>query len=240
MATIFPAIDLRGGRAVRLTHGEFSRETVYDADPVERARTWQAGGAEWVHVVDLDGAVGGTPRNRDLVLSIARALSVPIQVGGGIRNFEAAEGYLGADVRRIVLGTLALSSPGEAAALAARYPGRVALGLDLKEGRVATDGWTRTSEVGALEMLARPESTSFAVAIVTDVSRDGALSGPNLELYRGLVDRSPIPIVASGGVATLADVEALARAGVAGIVVGKALYEERFGLPEAIRAARLS
>ncbi|MBI4614883.1 MAG: 1-(5-phosphoribosyl)-5-[(5-phosphoribosylamino)methylideneamino]imidazole-4-carboxamide isomerase [Planctomycetes bacterium] len=235
--TIYPAIDIRGGRCVRLVEGDFARETAYQRSPTEQARAWEAEGASWVHVVDLDGAREGKPGNRDLILKIASAVRVPVQVGGGIRDFETAKVYLESGVRRVVLGTLAAKKPEEARDLARAFPERVVLGLDLKGSRVATEGWTKTSLVDPEEILASFRGSGFAAAIVTDIGRDGKLLGPSLGLYRRLVPASPLALIASGGVSSVADVESLAAAGVAGIVVGKALYEGRIRLADAIHAA---
>ena len=228
---LYPAIDLRGGRCVRLYQGDFDRETVYDADPVARARAFEAAGAPWVHVVDLDGS-RGTASNRDVVTAIATAVSVPVQSGGGVRDGS----LLDAGVARVVLGTMAVTDPAAAAALIAAHPGRVAVGLDHRDGQVRTRGWEESSGVDLLDALGWPELAGAAAFVVTDISRDATMRGPDLAGLAAVVAATPVPVVASGGVGTLDHLRALAGTGVQGVIVGKAIYEGAFTVEEAVAA----
>lgn len=228
---LYPAIDLRRGRCVRLTQGDFQRETVYGDDPVAVARSYEKAGAPWVHVVDLD-ASRGDGSNRDVVEKIARSVSIPVQTGGGVRDGS----LLGAGVRRVVLGSLSMADPDAAQALAAAHPGAVAVGLDHREGQIMVRGWEDGSGVDLFDAIGWPQFAASAAFVVTDISVDGMLSGPALELYRRLVAEASRPIVASGGVGELDHLRALADTGVAGVIVGKALYEGRFTVEEAVAA----
>ncbi|MHB1534105.1 MAG: 1-(5-phosphoribosyl)-5-[(5-phosphoribosylamino)methylideneamino]imidazole-4-carboxamide isomerase [Acidimicrobiales bacterium] len=235
---VFPAIDLRGGRCVRLVEGDFAKETVYGDDPVAVARRFAAEGAAWIHVVDLDAARTGEPVNRDLVTAIAEAVRVPVQSGGGIRCVTDAEALLDGGIARVVLGTAAVEDPSLVAALASRWPGRVAVGVDHRGGEVRLRGWVHGAGRRVLEVVNEAVAAGAAAAIVTDISRDGRLVGPDVEGLARLVEATGgAPLVASGGVASLDDLRRLAGAGVVGVIVGKALYEGSFTLAEAIVAA---
>jgi phosphoribosylformimino-5-aminoimidazole carboxamide ribotide isomerase len=229
---LYPAIDLRAGRCVRLRQGDYSQETVYADDPVAVAEAYEAAGAPWVHVVDLDAA-RGSGSNRDLVVAIARAVGVPVQAGGGVRDGSLLE--LG--VARIVLGSMAADDPDAAIALvAACPPGRVAIGIDHRGGEVRVAAWQQGSGQRLDDVVARFTGSGAAAFVVTDIARDGVLDGPDVDGCARLVASTDVPVVASGGVASLDDLRALAATGVAGVIVGKALYEGRFTVEEAVAA----
>ncbi len=241
-----PAIDIRGGRCVRLSQGDFGRETVYGDDPVEMARRWKAEGAEWVHVVDLDGARDGVPQNRRLIEAIAGEVGVRIELGGGIRDVATAKGYLAAGVERVVLGSVLVKNPAEAEAIL-REPacrGRAALGIDAKDGKVAIDGWTALTAWTAAGLVERYRSWGPAAVIYTDIGRDGMLSGPNLEATRALAGFCRpfgIGVILSGGISTLEDLraaKALEPGGVTGVISGRAIYTGGLQVAEAARILR--
>jgi phosphoribosylformimino-5-aminoimidazole carboxamide ribotide isomerase len=231
---LYPAIDLRGGRCVRLYQGDFDQETVYGDDPVAQARRFADAGAPWVHVVDLD-ASRGQGSNRDVVTAIAAAIApTPVQTGGGVRD-----GSLLADgVQRVVVGSLAVSDRDATGALVAAQPGRIAIGLDHWDGELRTHGWEERSGVRLLDAMAWPELAGAACFVITNIARDATLAGPDLEGLRAAAAATPVPVIASGGVGTLDDLRALSGCGVAGAIVGKALYEGRFTIEEALAACR--
>jgi phosphoribosylformimino-5-aminoimidazole carboxamide ribotide isomerase len=235
---ILPAIDLRGGRCVRLRQGDYDQETVFGDDPAAMARRWVDQGATFLHLVDLDGAREGHPVNGASVRRIVEAAGVPCQLGGGLRSEADIEQALGWCVRRVVLGTRALQDPAWCEAVCRRFPGRVALGIDARGGRVATEGWLHTSELSALDLARRCGGWPLAALIYTDISRDGMLEGPNVEATAELAAAVAVPVIASGGVTTLDDVARLARRGLPGCIIGRALYEGRIDLAEAITVAR--
>ena len=231
---LYPAIDIRGGRCVRLIEGDFNRETSYDADPSAAARRWVAAGAEWLHVVDLDGAVEGRPINRDAIAKIRAAVDVPIQLGGGLRKLPDLDDAFGVGIDRLVLGTVALRDPELVISAVARWDGRIAVALDARDGRLATDGWlgqTNARTVEVAERLARARVRHF---VYTDIKRDGTLSGPNVEGLRELIERVEADVIASGGIASLGDLGAVANVGATGAIVGRALYDGRIDLRQAI------
>jgi len=235
---VLPAIDLRGGRCVRLRQGDYARETVFDADPVGVARRFAEAGARWLHVVDLDGAREGEPKNLETVARIVEAAGLRVEVGGGVRTAETAERVIGLGVARVVVGTRAVREPAWLADLAHRFPGRVALGLDVREGRVAVEGWRRGTERTAEEVLAEAEALPLAAIIYTDIARDGMMTGPNVEAVAEMARRTRLPVVASGGVRTVEDVARLrATEVVAGVIIGRALYEGTLTLEAALEAA---
>ena len=234
---LYPAIDLRGGRCVRLVEGDFAQETVYGEDPVAVARSFAAAGARWIHVVDLDAARSGDPVNRPVVAAVAAAVGpdVSVQTGGGVRSMDDAEELLGAGVARVVIGTAAVEDPGLVARVAARWPGQVAVGLDHRGGEVRLRGWTEGAGRRVEELVPAAVAAGASVVIVTDISRDGRLTGPDVAGLTALVAETGAPVIASGGVSSLADVQALAAiAGLAGIIAGKAIYEGRLGVAEAL------
>lgn len=234
---IFPAIDLRGGRCVRLRQGDYQQETVFGDDPAALARRWAAQGARYLHLVDLDGARAGHPVNGPSVRAAAAAVDVPCQLGGGLRTEADVAEALGWGVARVVIGTRALKDPAGFEALCRRFPGRVVLGIDARNGRVATDGWLEDSDTPALDLARRCAAWPLAALVHTDIGRDGMLAGPNTEALAELARAVPLPVIASGGVTTLEDVRRLARLGLAGCIIGRALYEGRLDLTAAIATA---
>jgi phosphoribosylformimino-5-aminoimidazole carboxamide ribotide isomerase len=236
---LFPAIDLRGGRCVRLYQGDYGRETVYGDDPVGQARGFVAAGAPWIHVVDLDAARTGEPVNRSVIASIAAAVDVPVQVGGGVRDAEAAGALFAAGVERVVVGTAALEDPGFVRRLAERH--RVAVGLDVKGREVAVRGWVEGSGRDLFDVAAEFAGAGVDALVVTQIALDGTLEGPDLAAYGELLEVSPLAVIASGGVGTVAhlhELAALERGGrrLAGAIVGRALYERRFTIEQALAA----
>ena len=234
---VIPAIDLLGGQAVSLVQGDYDRETVYDPDPAAVAARFSAAGARRIHVVDLEGARRGHQSNLSAVRSIlAAAGEAQVQVGGGIRSFEAAAELLELGAARVIMGTAALEDPELLRRVSRAFPGRVILGLDAKDGRIAVRGWLESSELGVGELLTRFEGLPLAAILHTDIARDGLLEGPNLDSTAALARTTEIPVLASGGVSSVADLLKLARARViAGAVVGKALYTGAIELEDALR-----
>jgi phosphoribosylformimino-5-aminoimidazole carboxamide ribotide isomerase len=236
---LYPAIDLRHGRCVRLYQGDYARETVYADDPVAQARAFAAEGAPWVHVVDLDAARTGNPRNYDLVAAVAAAVDVPVQCGGGVRDDAAADALLERGVQRVVVGTAALERPDWVRSLAGRCPGRVAVGLDARGRDVAVRGWVQGSGHDLVDVARRFEDAGVAALVLTDIRRDGTLSGPALDQLAAALEATSVDVIASGGVGTLADLRTLSVLEVegrrlAGTIVGRALYEGAFRVSEAI------
>jgi phosphoribosylformimino-5-aminoimidazole carboxamide ribotide isomerase len=230
---LYPAIDIRGGRCVRLIEGDFDRETVYDSDPSVAARRWVEAGAEWLHVVDLDGAVAGRPVNGQAVAEIRAAVNVSIQLGGGLRLSSDLEDAFNAGVDRAILGTVALRDPELVTSAVARWGDRIAVGLDARDGRLATDGWLGQTDTGAVEVALRLAGNGVRHFVYTDIRRDGTLTGPNLQGLSELIDQIDADVIASGGIASLADLKAVATAGASGAIIGRALYDGRIDLTEA-------
>jgi len=227
---LFPAVDLKNGQCVRLEQGDMSRATVFNLDPAAQARAFAAQGFEYLHIVDLDGAFAGKPINAQAVESMLKAVAMPVQLGGGIRDIATVEGWLQKGVTRVIIGTAAVRDPGFVKSAAKKFPGRVAVGLDARDGKVAVEGWAETSEVTALEIAQRFEDAGVAAIIFTDIARDGLLKGLNLDATIALADRISIPVIASGGLASIEDVKAMLapRAGkLAGAIAGRALYDGR-------------
>jgi phosphoribosylformimino-5-aminoimidazole carboxamide ribotide isomerase len=240
---LYPAIDLRGGQCVRLYQGDFARETVYGDDPVAQARLFADAGAPWIHVVDLDAARTGEPVNRPVIAAIAAAVSVPVQTGGGVRDDASARALLDAGVARVVVGTAALDAPAWARSLAEREPGRVALGLDVRGREVAVRGWVEGSGRQLADVAAEFDDAGFAALIVTQINVDGAGTGPDVDLYRELLETIETDLIASGGVGSADDLRALASFGedgvpLAGAIVGRALYDGALTIDDALAAAR--
>lgn len=234
---LLPAIDIRDGRCVRLVQGDFEQQTVYDVEPAEVARAYEAQGAEWLHVVDLDAALEGEPRNRDVVAGVIAAVGIPVQASGGIRSVEAIEAAVQAGAARVVVGTQALLDPAFVDEAVARFGEQVAVGLDARGDRLQARGWTE--DAGDLwDTLDRLSAAGVARFVVTDVAKDGMLQGPNTELLARVIDRTTAKVVASGGISSLEDLRAVAATGAESCIVGKALYAEAFTLPEALAAAR--
>ncbi|WP_040951716.1 1-(5-phosphoribosyl)-5-[(5-phosphoribosylamino)methylideneamino]imidazole-4-carboxamide isomerase [Gorillibacterium massiliense] len=239
--TIYPAIDIRGGKCVRLIQGDYNQETVYHESPLAAARAWAEQGAEWIHLVDLDGAKAGQPVNHELIGAIASSVSVPVQAGGGLRTRADVELLLTLGVQRVILGTAAIEDRPFVQQVLSDYGDRVAIGIDARDGRVATRGWLETSEVMAEELAAELAGYGASTFIFTDISRDGMMSGPNVEAIARLAKASGRSVIASGGVSRYEDLAALAQhegAGVSGAIVGKALYTGGIELAEAHRRLR--
>lgn len=243
---LFPAIDLKDGQCVRLKHGDMAEATVYNADPAAQARDFAAQGFGWIHVVDLNGAFAGRPVNGDAVAAILKAVDVPVQLGGGIRDHATIDHWLAAGVRRVILGTVAVRDPDLVQAACRRHPGRIVVGIDARDGKVAVEGWAESSEMTAVDLARRFEDAGVAAIVFTDIGRDGVLKGLNLEATVALADATGIPVIASGGLASITDVEALLRpecAKLEGAITGRALYDGRLN-PQAalalIAAARRS
>ncbi len=238
MMIIFPAIDILDGKAVRLRQGRLDAVTVYNDDPVDQAKRWIDEGAEWLHVVDLDGAVTGQPVNASIIERII-ALGVPVQVGGGIRTMEAIERYAAMGARRMVLGTALITQPALVAEACERFGGAIVAGIDARDGRVAIQGWREGTEYGVLELVRELELLGVKRLAYTDISRDGLQTGVNYGAYRALASQVDIPITASGGVSSLDDVRDLASIGmqIEGVIIGRALYEGAFRLADAMRVA---
>jgi len=234
---VIPALDLRGGQVVRLTQGDYARETVYESDPARAAGRFLEVGAARLHVVDLEGARDGVTQAGDAIRSIVDAAGpVPVQLGGGIRSLERVEALLELGIDRVILGTAALADPDLLAAASERFPGRVVLGLDARDGRVATHGWTEIAEVTVLDVLAQFEGLPLGGIVYTDISRDGMLEGPNVEATQALASKTRLPVIASGGVSSVEDLVALARTRViSGTIVGRALYTGDVDLETALR-----
>ncbi len=235
---IFPAIDLQAGRCVRLTQGDFARSQEFSDDPAAVAQRWQAEGGRWLHVVDLDGARAGAPQNLEAIKAIRAAVSIPIEVGGGLRSLETIGALFDLGVERAILGTAALKDRAFLRACLARWGERIAVGLDARDGMVATDGWLETSATAALTLARELAAEGVARFIYTDIARDGMLSGPNLKSLAQLQQAIAQPVIASGGVSSLADVRALAGLDVEGAIVGRALYAGEVKLAEAIAAGQ--
>lgn len=237
---LFPAIDLRNGKVVRLLRGDYARQTTYTVDPVETAKSFQEMGCRWLHVVDLDGARDGRPSNLDIIEKIIRATSLRVEVGGGIRTEETIEYLLAVGAERLILGTQAVADFQWFKAMAhdPRFRGRIVLGLDARDGRIATHGWTAQDDQGpaAVDVARSVDRWPLAAIIYTDIVRDGTLTGPNIEATRHLLSAvTHLPVIHSGGVATLDDIAALKQLPIAGIIVGRALYEGRFEAREAVK-----
>jgi phosphoribosylformimino-5-aminoimidazole carboxamide ribotide isomerase len=235
---IYPAIDLRDGKAVRLVEGDFSKETVFDANPVTAALRWQEAGAEWLHVVDLDGARSGSTSNASAVAAIRSAVRIPIELGGGIRTAKAAERYYSMGIDRVILGTAAVEDAEMLSELVAKWGERVAVGLDARDGKLATAGWLSQSDRTALDVAASLRQAGVANFIVTDIHKDGKLQGPNLKMLKQAQFTLQSGVIASGGISTVEDVREVAAIGVDGAIIGRALYDGRIDLAEAIGAGR--
>lgn len=238
--TLYPAIDLKQGRVVRLQRGDMAQATIYAEDPAEQACAFAADGFTWLHVVDLDGAFAGKPANAEAVARILAAAPMPVQLGGGIRNLPTVEAWLGAGVTRVILGSAAVKDPQFVRQACRHFPGRVVVGIDARGGMVATEGWAETSTLSARDLALRLEDAGAAAIIYTDIDRDGMLSGVNVEQTRALALALETPVIASGGVASIADLVALkavAADGISGCILGRALYDGRIAPAEALALA---
>lgn len=238
---IYPAIDIRGGRCVRLTEGSFSEETVFSDDPVAMALKWENCGAEYLHLVDLDGALAGHGKNAETIKNILAAVRVPVQIGGGIRSMEDIDGWLDIGASRLILGSAAVKDPALVEAACSKYPGRIAVGIDAREGVAAVDGWERSGGISAVELARKMAGLGVEKIIFTDISRDGRLSGVNAAASAVLAQAAGVDVIASGGVASIADIEELKKyegKGVIGCVIGKAIYMGAVDLRAAIACGR--
>ena len=238
---LFPAIDLKDGACVRLLRGDMSAATTFNTDPADQARRFVAAGAEWLHVVDLDGAFAGRSINADAVRAIITAASVPVQLGGGIRDEAAIESWLDAGVARVILGTVALRDPDFVKRVCRRWPQRIVVGIDAREGRVAVEGWAETSTMRALDLALAFEDAGVAAIVYTDIGRDGAMAGPNVEATVDLAFALTTPVIASGGVSSLADLKEIKvheESGIVGVICGRALYDGRIDLAEAVKVLK--
>ena len=238
---LFPAIDLKDGKCVRLKLGDMAAATVFNEDPAAQAKLFENQGFRYLHLVDLDGAFAGRPVNASVVAMILQAVTIPVQLGGGIRNLAAIEHWLDKGVNRVILGTVAVRDPELVRQACRRFPGRIAVGIDAKGGKVAVEGWAITSELSALDLARRCEDAGVAAIIYTDIARDGVLKGLNLEATAALARETSIPIVASGGLAGIEDVEALLRpehARLQGAIAGRALYDGRLDARAALELIR--
>lgn len=234
---VIPAIDLRGGRCVRLYQGDFAKETVFSNDPVGVARRWEAAGAPRIHVVDLDGAASGRPVNTSIVEAIAGAVSIPIQAGGGLRTIEAIELLLARGAQRVVLGTSAAEDPALVGEAAQRFGEAIVVGVDARDGLVATHGWVKAQAISAVDLIKRMEALDVRRFVYTDIARDGALTGPAVDSICDLLASTGAAIIASGGVSSLADLEQLAGLGIEGAIVGRAVYTGDVDLRRAVAMA---
>src|SRR4051794_16218568 len=231
---LFPAIDIRDGRCVRLHQGDYAQETVYDADPVAVARSFDASGVAWIHVVDLDAARTGEQTSRALIGQIAASVSARVETGGGVRTERDVDELVDLGIARVVLGTAAMQNPSLVARCASRHPGAVAVGLDTRHGEVAVHGWTEGTGERAIDVLPRFVDAGIAALVVTEISRDATMEGPDVDAYEQLCAASSVPVVASGGVGTLEHLRALTPLPLQGVIVGKAIYEHRFTVAEAM------
>ncbi len=234
---VIPAIDLKEGRCVRLEQGLMERDTVFNDNPAAQAVEWQRQGAELLHIVDLDGAFAGEPKNRAAIEAIVNAITIPSQLGGGIRDLATVEAYLSLGVSRVILGTAAQRNPELVKEACAKFPGRIVVGIDAKNGMVAVQGWAEVTGITAVELARKFEGYGVAAIIYTDIARDGMLQGPNLEATKALAEAVNIPVIASGGVSTLKDIQnlmAIESSGVTGVITGKAVYTGAIRLAEAI------
>jgi len=238
---VFPAIDILGGRAVRLAQGDYERATVYNEDPVAQARLWASQGAEWIHVVDLDGARDGVPGNLDVVQAIVEQVGIPVQVGGGIRSLETLERLASVGASRMVLGTKLATDPEFVRAAVVQHGEAIVAGVDARDGEVQVAGWREGARMPAGELIGELSGLGVRHLVYTDISRDGMQTGVDVDAYESVAEAAGFPVVASGGIATLDDIAALAALGpdvIEGAIVGRALYEGGFKLKHAIRAGR--
>lgn len=235
---VWPAIDIRGGKCVRLIQGDYSQEKIYGEDPADMADRWISDGAECLHLVDLDGAREGVSVNRSAIRKIVETVKVPCELGGGIRDESTIEDYLQLGLARLVIGTRALTDPEWFQQMTEKFPNRLVVGIDAREGHVATDGWLKTSEYEPVELAKRYSELPIAGIIYTDISKDGMLAGPNFDAMKEMNNAVTIPVVASGGVTTVDDIRKLSAIKLAGCIIGRSLYEGRMSLADALLAAQ--
>ena len=237
---IYPAIDIRGGKAVRLVEGDFDRETTFDSDPLDAALRWQEAGAEWIHIVDLDGARTGAGANREAIERIRASVQCRVQLGGGIRSAARIQEFLDLGIDRVVLGSIAVTDPNVVRDAVEVHGNRIAVGLDARDGKLATSGWETQTDADAFEVAAAMGRAGVKHIIFTDIRRDGTLTGPNLRALRQMVASTNSSVIASGGIGNLDDIANVARLGASGVIIGAALYHHRFTLVEALAVARQS
>jgi phosphoribosylformimino-5-aminoimidazole carboxamide ribotide isomerase len=235
---VYPAIDIRGGRCVRLVEGDFARETAFDADPSDAARRWADAGAEWLHVVDLDGSVAGKPTNLDAIEAIRKAVSLPIELGGGLRSAEHFDTIFDLGITRGILGTAVLKNPELAIELLPKWGDRLAVGLDARDGRLAATGWMEQTDSRVEDVATAMRAAGIQHFVFTDIRRDGTLTGPNLPALTALVELIGGGVIASGGVGSIDDIPAIAATGASGVIIGRAIYDGRVDLAEAIALAK--
>ena len=233
---IYPAIDIKDGRCVRLIQGDYNKETVYSTNPVDIAKEWQSKGAEFIHLIDLNGAAQGYPVNIKVIEKIVNNIvNIKVQVGGGIRTNETVEQLLNIGVSRVIIGTKAVKSPEWVQELCVNFPGKIAVSIDIRNGNIATEGWLQAEELSGINFAEQLQDYNPCSIIVTDINKDGMLEGPNLELMEEFKDKIDTPIIASGGITSILDLESLSKLKIDGAIIGKALYENKIDLAEAIR-----
>jgi phosphoribosylformimino-5-aminoimidazole carboxamide ribotide isomerase len=238
---VIPAIDLKKGNCVRLEQGEMDRDTIFSTSPAEQAMKWQQAGAELLHLVDLDGAFAGEPKNKGAIEAILKAISIPAQLGGGIRDIATIEAYLSLGLSRVIIGTAAQRNPELVVEACRKFPGQIVVGIDAKNGMVAVQGWAELTNITAVDLARKFEDCGVSAIIYTDISRDGMMGGPNIEATKALAEAISIPVIASGGVSSLKDIEnlmAIEASGVTGAITGKAIYTGAIDLSEAIALTR--
>lgn len=238
---IYPAIDIKEGNVVRLLQGKFDEVTEYGTDPMSMAEHWKAQGAEWLHLVDLDGALEGTMKNKEIIIQIAQSIGIPVQTGGGIRDEQTIEKLIEGGLSRVILGTRVLKDRSFLKQILAQWSDKIAISVDCNNGMVAQHGWTTTSDVRATDFIQDLESLGVSCVIYTDIARDGMLGGPNYESLEEILSKTKIPIIASGGIASIEDIRKLKKLeskGVMGAITGKAIYEEKLNLKEALKIAK--
>lgn len=235
MMTLYPAIDIRGGKAVRLVEGDFDRETAFDADPVDAARRWEAAGASWIHIVDLDGARSGDGANRDAIARIRGAVGCNMQVGGGIRSLDTIDDLLASGIDRVILGSIAVTDPDVVLTAVTKHGDRIAVGLDARDGKLATSGWETQTDADAFHTAKKMGDSGVKHIIFTDIHRDGTLTGPNVEALQRMVASTSAGVIASGGIGSAEDVLGLRATGVSGVIIGRALYDGRIDLADLLK-----
>lgn len=239
---VIPAIDLKDGKCVRLEQGLMDKDTVFNDNPCAQAKAWQDQGAELLHIVDLDGAFAGEPKNRTAIEAIVKSITIPSQLGGGIRDITTIEAYLSLGLSRVIIGTAAQRNPELVREACAKFPGNIVVGIDAKNGMVAVQGWAEVTDIAAVDLAKKFEGFGVSAIIYTDISRDGMLQGPNLEATKALAEAVAIPVIASGGVSSLKDIEnlmAIESSGITGVITGKAIYTGAIKLAEAVALTRI-
>lgn len=238
---LFPAIDLKNGQCVRLYQGDFSKMTVFNNDPANQAKAFEAAGFEWLHMVDLDGALEGKPVNKQAVESVLKQTNIPVQLGGGIRSIQNISSWIELGVNRVILGTVALKNPDFVIEACREFPGRIVVGIDGRKGSVAVHGWSQTSDVTVTELARKFEGAGVSAIVYTDIGRDGTMTGPDLEGTRKLAESISIPVILSGGISNTEDIEKvkkIEKSGIQGIIIGRALYDNKIDIPRALEISK--